>query len=91
MLVPDLQKYTIKTARLQEDLFDPHLLNFGTVNTQVEEWRKEFIIDLQLSKEKILTLHELRGDIINESKNLEQSFEIFYQTKKNITENARKI
>jgi hypothetical protein len=49
IMVPDLQKYIIKTASEQSDLFDPNFVKNGAVGSSVEQWRKDMITDLQLS------------------------------------------
>ncbi len=40
MILPDLQKYVMKTVVEQTDLFDPHFIKYGFVNSCTEEWRK---------------------------------------------------
>ncbi len=40
MILPDLQKYVMKTVVEQTDLFDPHFIKYGFFNSHTEEWRK---------------------------------------------------
>lgn len=63
-MLPDLQKYIMKTAEEQTDLFDPNFSNNGALGSYVEyveQWRKDMILDLQLSFEKISRITELKG------------------------------
>lgn len=53
IMLPDLQKYIMKTAEEQTDLFDPNFSNNGALGSYLEQWRKDMILDLQLSFEKI--------------------------------------
>jgi hypothetical protein len=48
-MIPDIQKYILKTAEEEADLFDPNYINNGAIGSYVEQWRKDLIFDLQLS------------------------------------------
>jgi hypothetical protein len=49
-MIPDLQKYIIKTAEEGTDLFDSNFLTDGSFGAGVEQWRKDMIADMQLSQ-----------------------------------------
>lgn len=62
-MLPDLHKYILKTVEEQTDLFDPGY-EHGSLGSYVEQWRKEMILDLQLSFEKIGRITELKGELM---------------------------
>lgn len=63
-MIPDLQKYILKTVSEESDLFDPNFLNNGAIASYVEQWRKDMICDLQLSYEKVFRLSQLKEAIL---------------------------
>lgn len=75
IILPDLQKYVLKTAEEQSDLFDPNYINNGAIESNFQPWRKDMIFDLQLSTEKIFHLSQLREDILIEKYNMSKIFE----------------
>lgn len=77
-MLPDLQKYIMKTASEETDLFDPNFTKNGALGSYVEQWRREMLLDLQLSFEKISRISALRGEILREKSKMEDYFQQFY-------------
>jgi hypothetical protein len=48
-MITDLQKYILKTAKEETDLFDPNFINLGDIGSYVEQWRKDLVSELQLN------------------------------------------
>lgn len=49
IMITDLQKYVLKTAKEETDLFDPNFTNIEAAGSNVENWRKDIVQDLQLN------------------------------------------
>lgn len=43
IMITDVQKYVLKTAQEETDLFDPNYKNFGAIGSFVEQWRKDIV------------------------------------------------
>lgn len=90
-MLPDLQKYILKTAQEQSDLFDPGFIENGSIGSYVQQWRKDMINDLQLSFDKIHRLSRLKDQIKIERQKMESYFEEFFKIKCNIVASSRQI
>lgn len=60
IMITDLQKYILKTAQEETDLFDPNFINFGAIGSYVEQWRKDMVNELQLSYEKLMKISQIK-------------------------------
>jgi hypothetical protein len=49
IMITDLQKYVLKTAKEETDLFDLNFVKLGAIDSNVEQWRKDIVSELQLS------------------------------------------
>jgi len=59
-MITDLQKYILKTAKEETDLFDPNFINLGAIESYVEQWRKDLVSELQLNYEKVLKISQIK-------------------------------
>ena len=59
-MITDLQKYILKTAKEETDLFDPNFINLGAIGSYVEQWRKDLVSELQLNYEKVLKISQIK-------------------------------
>lgn len=75
IILPDLQKYIIKTVEEETDLFDANFIKDGAMGANVEQWRKDMINDLHLSREKINCISKLKSEVIMEKDKMEGYFE----------------
>lgn len=73
IMLPDMHKYILKTVEEQTDLFDPGFEN-GTLGSYVEQWRKEMILDIQLSFEKTGKITDLKVELLVEKKKMSEYF-----------------
>ena len=64
IMITDLQKYVLKTAQEETDLFDPNYMNYGTIGSYVEQWRKDIVTDLQLSCDKVSKIGQIKEEIM---------------------------
>jgi hypothetical protein len=46
IMITDLQKYVLKTAKEETDLFDLNFVNLGAIGSNVEQWRKDIVSEL---------------------------------------------
>ncbi len=60
-MITDVQKYVLKTAQEETDLFDPNYKNFGAIGSFVEQWRKDIVSQLQLTPEKIIKIEQIKN------------------------------
>ncbi len=91
IILPDLQKYIIKTVEEETDLFDANFIKDGAMGANVEQWRKDMINDLHLSREKINCISKLKSEVIMEKDKMEGYFEEFYQIKCKIVAASRQV
>ena len=42
-MIPDIQKYILKTAMEETDIFDPNYLKNGSITSYLEQWRKDVV------------------------------------------------